>query len=112
MSLAVTGLWYAAAAAAEIGGSFAFWAWLRLDKSILWTLPGIISLIIFALILTRIDTAFAGRAFAAYGGVYIVGSLAWLWLVEKTSPDRWDLIGGAVCLIGAAIIVMGPRAAV
>jgi len=111
MSIVVTGLWYAAAAAAEIIGSFAFWAWLRLDKSAFWITPGVVSLIIFALILTRIDAAFAGRAFAAYGGVYIVGSLVWLWLVEKTSPDRWDLIGGAICLVGAAVIILGPRPA-
>ena len=51
----------------------------------------------------------AGRAFAAYGGVYIVASLAWMALVEKTTPDRWDLIGGAVCLIGAGVILFGPR---
>ena len=53
----------------------------------------------------------AGRAFAAYGGVYICASLVWMALVEKTTPDRWDVLGGAVCLIGAGIILFGPRAA-
>ena len=72
-------------------------------------MPGVLSLVLFALLLTRIDTAFAGRAFAAYGGVYIAASLTWLWAVEGVRPDRWDIIGGAVCLAGAAIILWGPR---
>ncbi len=109
MTVFMTALIYVGAAVAEIAGSFAFWAWLRLDKSILWVLPGIVSLIIFAALLTRIDAAFAGRAFAAYGGVYIMASLAWLWRIEGMRPDRWDLIGGAICLIGAAVIIFGPR---
>jgi small multidrug resistance family-3 protein len=112
MTVFMTALVYVGAAVAEIAGSFAFWAWLRLDKSILWVLPGIVSLIIFAALLTRIDAAFAGRAFAAYGGVYIMASLAWLWRIEGMRPDRWDLIGGAICLIGAAVIIFGPRGAV
>lgn len=102
---------YALAALAEIAGCFAFWAWLRLDKSAWWTLPGALSLIVFALLLTRADAAFAGRAFAAYGGVYIAASVLWLWVVEGTPPDRWDLIGTAVTLTGAAIILFGPRTA-
>jgi len=112
MTVFMTALVYVGATVAEIAGSFAFWAWLRLDKSILWVLPGIVSLIIFAALLTRIDAAFAGRAFAAYGGVYIMASLAWLWRIEGMRPDRWDLIGGAICLIGAAVIIFGPRGAV
>ena len=68
-------------------------------------------LIVFAVILTRIDAAFAGRAYAAYGGVYIASSLVWLWLIEGMRPDRWDVIGGLVCLVGAGIIIFGPRAA-
>jgi len=103
--------WYLVAALAEIAGCFAFWAWLRLDRSALWAAPGMASLALFAFALTRIDSAFAGRAFAAYGGVYIAASLAWLWAVEGARPDRWDLIGGAVCLGGAAIVLWGPRAA-
>jgi small multidrug resistance family-3 protein len=60
-------------------------------------------------LLTRVESVFAGRAFAAYGGVYIAASLLWLWIVEGAQPDRWDLIGGAICLIGAGIILLGPR---
>jgi small multidrug resistance family-3 protein len=106
-----TFLWYGAAAFAEIVGSFAFWAWLRLDKSALWTIPGAILLLLFAVALTRVDAVFAGRAYAAYGGVYIFSSLLWLWLIEGARPDRWDLIGGMVCIAGAVIIIAGPRAA-
>ncbi len=102
---------YAGAALAEIAGCFAFWAWLRLGKSALWLVPGAVSLALFAWLLTRIDAAFAGRAYAAYGGVYIAVSLVWLWAVEGSRPDRWDLIGAAVCLFGAAVILLGPRGA-
>ena len=104
-------VFYVGAAIAEIAGCFAFWAWLRLGRSILWLLPGTASLVLFALLLTRIDSPFAGRAYAAYGGVYIAASLIWLWLVEGTRPDRWDLLGALVCLIGAAMILLGPRSA-
>jgi small multidrug resistance family-3 protein len=100
---------YSAAAVAEIGGCFAFWAWLRLDRSIYWVLPGLVSLIVFALLLTRIESMFAGRAFAAYGGVYIAASVIWLWVVEGQRPDRWDVVGSVICLVGAAIILLGPR---
>ena len=100
---------YIAAAIAEIAGCFAFWAWLRLDKSVYWTFPGLLALVVFAVLLTRIDVAFAGRAFAAYGGVYIAASLVWLWIVEGTQPDRWDFLGASVCLMGTAIILFGPR---
>ncbi|WP_334128809.1 YnfA family protein [Sneathiella sp.] len=103
---------YIAAALAEIAGCFAFWAWARLDKPIWWLLPGIASLILFAWLLTRVESAAAGRAYAAYGGIYIVCSLLWLWGIEEVRPDRSDLIGGMICLIGAAIILWGPRASV
>ncbi len=102
---------YLGAAVAEIAGCFAFWAWLRLDKSPWWIAPGILSLILFAYLLTRVDSGFAGRAYAAYGGVYIAASLAWMWLAESHRPDRWDLIGAVICLVGAAVILFGPRGA-
>ena len=104
-------VFYVGAATAEIAGCFAFWAWLRLGRSILWLVPGTASLVLFALLLTRIDSPFAGRAYAAYGGVYIAASLIWLWLVEGTRPDRWDVLGALVCMIGAAMILWGPRSA-
>ena len=105
----MTGFAYILAALAEIAGCFAFWAWLRLDKPWWLIFPGLASLALFAYLLTLIDASHAGRSYAAYGGVYIVAALLWLWAVEGARPDRWDLIGGAVCLGGAAIILLGPR---
>jgi small multidrug resistance family-3 protein len=105
----MTLLAYAGAALAEIAGCFAFWAWARLGQSPLWLIPGLVSLALFAWLLTLVDSDAAGRTFAAYGGVYIVASVLWLWLVENTRPDRWDLSGAAICLIGAAVILLGPR---
>jgi len=102
---------FVGAAVAEIGGCFAFWAWLRLGRSALWLIPGAASLLVFAFLLTLVEAPAAGRAFATYGGIYIAASLAWLWLVEGVRPDRWDAIGAVVCLIGASIILWGPRAA-
>jgi small multidrug resistance family-3 protein len=100
---------YIAAALAEIAGCFAFWAWLRLGKSALWLLPGMASLIGFAVLLTRVEVEFAGRAYAAYGAIYIASSLLWLWMAEGVRPDRWDTIGATVCMAGAALILWGPR---
>jgi small multidrug resistance family-3 protein len=100
---------YALAASAEIAGCFAFWVWMRRDASALWLAPGLLSLAAFAWLLTRVESNFAGRAFAAYGGVYIVASLVWLWAVEGAVPTRWDLAGGAMCLLGAGLILAGVR---
>lgn len=102
---------YITAALAEIAGCFAFWAWLRLGRSPLWLVPGTLSLVAFATLLTLVPAAQAGRAFAAYGGVYIAASIGWLWLVEGRRPDLWDASGALVCLAGAAIILWGPRPA-
>ena len=100
--------WYIVAAIAEIAGCFAFWAVLRLERSPAWLAAGALSLIVFAYALTRVEAEAAGRAFAAYGGIYIVASLVWLKLVEGVSPDRWDALGGVICLGGAALILWGP----
>jgi small multidrug resistance family-3 protein len=101
---------YALAALGEIAGCFSFWAWLRLGKPVWWLLPGMLSLAAFAYLLTRIPADAAGRAYAAYGGVYIVGSVLWLWLAEGQRPDRWDIAGAAICLAGSAIILLPSRA--
>lgn len=100
---------YFAAALAEIAGCFTFWAWWRLDKSLAWLIPGLASLALFAWLLSLVDSDYAGRAYAAYGGIYIVSSLLWLWLVEQRAPDRWDLLGAGICLLGAAVILFAPR---
>ena len=81
------------AAVFEIAGCFAFWAWARRGVAAWVVVLGIASLVAFALVLTRIDSAFAGRAYAAYGGIYIATSLAWLWVVERQVPTRTDVFG-------------------
>lgn len=100
---------YLAAALAEIAGCFAFWAVLRLGQTAFWLVPGLVSLAAFAWLLTLSPAEVAGRSYAVYGGVYIVASLAWLWLVEGVRPVPTDLIGAALCLGGAAVIFVGPR---
>lgn len=102
---------YAFAAVAEIAGCFAFWAWLKLDKSVWWLAPGMVSLAAFAWALALVPAEAAGRAYAAYGAIYIVASVLWLWLVESRSPDRWDVTGAMICLVGGAVILFGPRSA-
>ncbi len=100
---------FALAALAEIAGCFAFWAWWRLDKPIWWLAPGLVSLIAFAAFLALVESEAAGRTFAAYGGIYVAASIAWLYAVEGRVPDRWDVTGAAICLAGGAVILFGPR---
>lgn len=101
--------WFIVAAACEIAGCYAAWMWLRLGRSAWWLASGTVSLIVFALALTRVDAAFAGRAFAAYGGIYIVSSLVWMVMVERTKPRITDYAGAALCLAGAVVILYGTR---
>jgi small multidrug resistance family-3 protein len=96
---------YLLAALGEISGCYAFWAWLKLGKSALWILPGIIALIGFAYALTRVDASNAGRVYAAYGGIYILSSLVWLWWAEGVKPDRWDVLGTLISLMGTIVIL-------
>ena len=105
----MTFVWYVIAAFSEIAGCFSFWAWIRLERSVLWVIPGMLSLALFAWVLTRADTALAGRAYAAYGGVYIASSMVWAWLMEGHRPDRWDAAGLALCLVGSAVIILPSR---
>lgn len=102
---------YIAAAIAEIAGCFALWAVTRLGASAWWLAPGVLALVLFGWLLTRVDVDFAGRAYAVYGGIYIAASLLWLWAVEGRGPDRWDLIGAGVAVTGAMIILYMPRSA-
>jgi small multidrug resistance family-3 protein len=101
---------FIATAFAEIVGCYLPYLWLRHDKPSWLLAPAAVSLALFAWLLTLHPTA-AGRTYASYGGVYVATALVWLWLVDGQEPDRWDLIGGAVAIVGMAIIAFGPRTA-
>jgi small multidrug resistance family-3 protein len=96
------------AAIAEMSGAFLIWQWQRSGKPLLFALLGIGVLFIYALIQTAQTFSF-GRAFAAYGGVFIAVATLWGWWVDGRTPDRWDWLGAAVCLAGSAIILWIPR---
>ena len=100
---------YLAAAIAEIAGCFAVWSWWR-GASPLWLIPGALSLAAFAWLLALTPPSHAGRSYAAYGGIYIAASLGWLWLAEGVRPDRVDMIGAALAITGACVILFLPRA--
>jgi len=108
LELARAALLFALTAVAEIAGCYLPYLWLRKGGSPWLLVPAAASLAAFAWLLTLHPTG-AGRTYAAYGGVYIAASMVWLRLVEGQAADRWDLIGGAVCLVGTGIIVLGPR---
>jgi small multidrug resistance family-3 protein len=93
------------AAFLEIAGCFAFWLWIR--RGISWPVAvlGVVSLTGFALALTRVDSLVAGRAYAAYGGIYIAASLIWLWIAEQQRPSVTDVIGAGLAVAGAVIII-------
>src|SRR5258706_13213076 len=103
--------WFVVAAALEIGGCFMFWLWLRMGRSPLWALPAVIVLALFAAALTRVQASFAGRAFAAYAGIYVIASLIWLMVSERVRPSAFDLLGSGLCLAGPIVIMLGGRAA-
>lgn len=100
---------FVGAAILEIAGCYAAWMWLRLGRSPLWLVPGTISLVLFALALAQVEAAFAGRAYAAYGGIYIIAALAWARVVEHRTLDLADFFGGFLCLAGALVILLGRR---
>ncbi|OPY70672.1 MAG: hypothetical protein A4E57_00289 [Syntrophorhabdaceae bacterium PtaU1.Bin034] len=92
----------------EIGGGYLVWLWLREDKPLWYGLIGAFVLVLYGVVPT-LQPAHFGRVYAAYGGVFIVLSILWGWQVDKIAPDRFDVIGGAVALIGVAIIMYWPR---
>lgn len=103
---------YFLAAIFEIFGCYSFWMVLKLQKTNLWLIPGFFSLIIFAFLLTKINLDFAGRAYAIYGGIYIISSLIWLYVVEKQNFNKWDIIGSLIIFFGITIILLGNKKAI
>ena len=99
---------FALTALAEIIGCYLPYLWLREGKSIWLLIPGVLSLAAFVWLLT-LHPAASGRIYAAYGGIYIFTALLWLRYVDQVYLSRWDIMGGAVVLIGAAIIILQPQ---
>lgn len=99
---------FVAAGLAEIGGGYLVWLWLREGRSMWLGVAGAAVLTVYGVIPTLQPAGF-GRVYAAYGGFFIVLSLLWGWVFEGSVPDRWDLIGGSICVAGALIIMYAPR---
>jgi small multidrug resistance family-3 protein len=102
-------LLFALAAVAEIGGAWLIWQGVREHKGLLWIGVGIAALGAYGFVATFQTDPNFGRVLAAYGGVFVAGSLAWGVIVDKFRPDRWDIIGAAICLTGVAVIMYAPR---
>lgn len=97
------------AAIAEIGGAWLVWQSIREAKPWWWAGLGIVALGIYGFVAAFQPDAHFGRVLAAYGGVFIAGSLAWGMLLDGFRPDRWDIIGAMICLLGVAVIMFAPR---
>ncbi|MFI5835628.1 YnfA family protein [Micromonospora sp. NPDC051300] len=110
MTVARSILLFLVAALAEIGGAWLVWQGWRENRGLLWVAGGIIALGLYGFVATFQPDPNFGRILAAYGGVFVAGSLAWGMLVDRFRPDRYDLAGAAVCLVGVAIIMYAPRA--
>ncbi|AIY03340.1 hypothetical protein ART_3741 [Arthrobacter sp. PAMC 25486] len=111
MSIAKTIILFALAAVAEIGGAWLIWQAVREDRAWWWAGLGIVALGAYGFIAAMQADANFGRVLAAYGGVFIAGSLVWGMIFDKFSPDRWDVIGALIALAGVSVIMFAPRAA-
>jgi small multidrug resistance family-3 protein len=103
-------LLFVVAALAEIGGAWLVWQGVREQRGLLWIGAGIVALGLYGFVATFQPDPNFGRILAAYGGVFVAGSLVWGMVVDKFHPDRWDLIGAAICLLGVLVIMYAPRA--
>ncbi|WP_030454903.1 YnfA family protein [Herbidospora cretacea] len=100
---------FALAAVAEIGGAWLVWQGVREDRGLVWAGAGVIALGIYGFVATLQPSAEFGRVLAAYGGVFVAGSLVWGVVFDGFRPDRWDLIGAGICLLGVLVIMYAPR---
>nr|WP_238351326.1 YnfA family protein [Kribbella shirazensis] len=97
------------AALAEIGGAWLIWQGWREHRGLLWIAGGIVALGAYGFVATFQPDPHFGRILAAYGGIFVAGSLTWGILVDRFHPDRWDIIGATICLLGVAVIMYAPR---
>ena len=102
---------FVVAAVAEIGGAWLVWQGVREHKGLVWVGAGVIALGLYGFVATFQPDAHFGRILAAYGGVFVAGSLAWGMMMDRFRPDRYDVIGALICLVGVAVIMYAPRAA-
>jgi small multidrug resistance family-3 protein len=100
---------FALAAVAEIGGAWLIWQGVREHRGALWIGAGVLALGAYGFVATLQPDAHFGRILAAYGGVFVAGSLGWAMVADGFRPDRWDLLGAAICLAGVAVIMYAPR---
>ena len=104
-------LLFVVAALAEIGGAWLIWQGVREHRGLLWVGAGVLALGLYGFVATLQPDANFGRILAAYGGIFVAGSLAWAMVVDKFRPDRWDIMGAVICIIGVAVIMYAPRPA-
>ncbi|TDD32393.1 YnfA family protein [Nonomuraea terrae] len=97
------------AAVAEIGGAWLVWQGWREQRGLLWIGAGVLALAAYGFVATFQSDPHFGRILAAYGGVFVAGSLAWGMVVDGFRPDRWDVAGALICLVGVAVIMYAPR---
>jgi small multidrug resistance family-3 protein len=109
MTLVKSVLLFVVAALAEIGGAWLIWQGVREHRGLAWIGGGVLALGLYGFVATLQPDAHFGRILAAYGGVFVAGSLAWGMVADKFEPDRWDLAGAAICLGGVAVIMYAPR---
>ena len=109
MSILTSLFVFVVAGLCEIGGGYLVWLWLRDGRSLLYGILGGVILAVYGLVAT-LQTANFGRVYATYGGVFIAMSILWGWMVDHVVPDKFDIIGGVVALIGVAIMFYAPRA--
>ncbi|MBM9433947.1 YnfA family protein [Flaviflexus equikiangi] len=109
MTIARSLILFAAAALAEIGGAWLVWQGVRESRGWLWIGAGVIALGAYGFVATLQPDANFGRILAAYGGIFVAGSLAWGMVVDGFEPDRYDIAGALLCLLGVAVIMYAPR---
>jgi small multidrug resistance family-3 protein len=109
MAVARTLVLFVVAAVAEIGGAWLIWQGVREHRGLVWVGAGIVALTAYGFVATLQDDANFGRVLAAYGGIFVAGSLAWGVIADGFRPDRYDLAGAAICLIGVGVMMFAPR---
>ncbi|MBL8778241.1 MAG: YnfA family protein [Acidimicrobiales bacterium] len=109
MSVLRTVALFVLAAIAEIGGAWLIWQGVREHRGVAWIGAGIVALAGYGFVATLQDDANFGRILAAYGGIFVAGSLAWGIIMDGFKPDRFDYLGAAICLVGVAVIMFAPR---